>query len=215
VFEAKLLVDQQGRLIVAGSYFASGEVRYGPDTRDLDFLVARLTLDGTLDPSFGVSGRAVLGVGRESRLPDYDSLDSVAIIGDHIYVAGAGNLSRAVVARLTADGRLDSTYGKGGWWTADRGGEGLAAAFDPAGGAWLFSSNGTWTRAWHVAPDGTQLSGPMRRLDLAPRHEIVRAASSDSNGGALVVVVAGGSSDYSGRSSSGTCNPCRSACDVS
>jgi uncharacterized delta-60 repeat protein len=71
--------------------------------------LARFNSDGTVDRSFGAGGRAVTDLGL---------LKPVLQRGGKILAAGstysAGNQSDFVVARLTAAGRVDPTFGRGG-----------------------------------------------------------------------------------------------------
>lgn len=97
---ARAVVQQaDGRLVAAGY---SG-------TR---MTVVRYLADGTLDPSFGDGGKAVLG------MPSAEAL-ALAVQGDgKLLVAGAvssfGTGSDFALVRLQTDGSLDTTFGAGG-----------------------------------------------------------------------------------------------------
>jgi uncharacterized delta-60 repeat protein len=90
---AHLAVQRDGKLVVAGG----GEV-------------IRFTADGSLDPSFGDGGRA-----RAGNVEAYDAAiqpdGRILVIGT---VLGSSDTGDFGVARLTVDGRLDPTYGRGG-----------------------------------------------------------------------------------------------------
>ena len=79
-------------------------------------LVGRYLPDGTWDASFGVDGRAVLDL-----TPGDDIAYGLDITPDgRIYAAGTAGAG-AFVARLTADGVLDPTFGTGGVVMVDLG----------------------------------------------------------------------------------------------
>lgn len=122
-------VDAHGRPVVAGARALAPGL-------PLEFMVARLTSEGTLDPSFNGAGWAVTDVGGT-----FDRARTVAIAGNgKIVVAGRGGPDFAwdfAVARYTLDGTLDATFGAGGQVTTDFG---IGAsdllgglAIDPAG----------------------------------------------------------------------------------
>lgn len=94
-------VQADGKIVVAG--FSNS-----------DFAVARLNPDGSLDSTFGVGGKQTIDFGSSQ---DYGS--AVALQGDKILIAGysyqgetAGN--HFAVARLNADGSLDTTFASDG-----------------------------------------------------------------------------------------------------
>lgn len=78
-----------------------------------DFLVVRFTADGALDASFSFDGRTTLDFGGND-----DTCSGIAVQTDgKIVVAGstspAGGAGDFAVARLNADGTLDTTFGGG------------------------------------------------------------------------------------------------------
>jgi uncharacterized delta-60 repeat protein len=97
-------IQTNGKLVVAGE---SDNAR-----GDSDFALARYTVRGRLDPSFGRGGKVVTNV--EGRA------DAIAIQADgKIVVAGAGCLFSShslcfALARFTAGGSLDQSFGRGG-----------------------------------------------------------------------------------------------------
>ncbi len=117
--EARALVrDPDGRIVAAGSSF-TGET--------FETALARYASDGTLDPTFGDAGRVLVpfGAGR-----------ALARQADGKYVvAGEGTRDGATafaVARFTADGAPDPTFGNGGA-AATAGGRAAALAIQPDG----------------------------------------------------------------------------------
>lgn len=90
---AHLSLQRDGKLVVAGG----GEVM-------------RFTADGRLDSSFGEGGRARAGsVGAQDAVIQPDG--KILVIGTVVTASETGDFG---VARLTVDGRLDPTYGRGG-----------------------------------------------------------------------------------------------------
>jgi uncharacterized delta-60 repeat protein len=90
--EANAIALEGDKIIVAGY---TGYPNY-------DFALARYTVDGTLDASFGKNGRVT------TDFNSYDVAFSIALQGDNILVAGS------VLARYMADGTLDSSFGVNG-----------------------------------------------------------------------------------------------------
>ena len=98
-----------GRALIAGNtYFTPGD-------SDIGFL--RLTLDGQLDSTFGVNGVASLAFDLGGTNADYlqdvkiDSAGRIVALG---YSATDGDTD-VTVARLLADGTIDSTFGTNGY----------------------------------------------------------------------------------------------------
>ncbi len=86
-----------------------------------DFALARYTADGRLDSSFGVNGKVITDFNNSD-----DRAASIALQGDKIIVAGTTynfitNYNFAL-ARYTADGVLDSSFGDNGKVITDLGG---------------------------------------------------------------------------------------------
>jgi len=101
-----ILVQPDGRIVVGGSVFAP---------QSIDIVLARFNPDGSLDPTFGVSGRVGLDLG-----PDQGSqLFDLVLLPDGKILAGGNvrvrdNDSALAVLRFNPDGSLDATYGVGG-----------------------------------------------------------------------------------------------------
>jgi serralysin len=104
-----VVVYPDGRILVAGEFpFGSNQ------NVAWQFGVVRLHDNGSLDTSFGSGGVARVSFGN-NRL---DQAKAVVLQADgRIVVAGSSNTgtsSRLALARLTASGQLDSSYGKNG-----------------------------------------------------------------------------------------------------
>jgi uncharacterized delta-60 repeat protein len=95
--------DSQGRIVVAGTTNSGNGA----------FAVARLTAVGGLDPTFDTDGKATINVTAGA-----DIAYAIAIgATDDITLAGEGNAtatSVVAIARLTAAGAADTTFGTGG-----------------------------------------------------------------------------------------------------
>lgn len=113
-----LAIRPDGRIVVGGTTFT------GNDT-GVDFAIAQYRPDGSLDPSFGDrgDGKAVLAASRGR-----DEIAALDLQPDgKLLVAGkTGRGDNWAAARVTADGRFDTTFGLGG--VAEVGLEGAAAA---------------------------------------------------------------------------------------
>jgi uncharacterized delta-60 repeat protein len=101
-------LQADGRVIVSGRYATGG----GPYTG----YVLRLTIAGTLDPTFGTGGVTSI-----AWVPgNVNSARDLAVMDDDRIVTGGGSYDAAglngaaVLARLMADGSFDATFGSGG-----------------------------------------------------------------------------------------------------
>jgi uncharacterized delta-60 repeat protein len=115
-------VQKDGRVVVAGD-------RWDPGSND-DFLLARYTARGVLDPTFDGDGKVATDFGGS-----FDGAGDVAIQPDGKIVAvGSGFRSppgRAMdfaLARYNADGSLDASFGEGGKVLTAFGGNSIDAA---------------------------------------------------------------------------------------
>jgi uncharacterized delta-60 repeat protein len=96
-----LAVQEDGRILAAGSSFIPGE---GPK-----FALVRFLPDGSLDPSFGAGG-VVIANGTVG--------DMVLLEDGRILVAGSSGGDQ-LLARFLPDGSLDPSFGTGGIVTTD------------------------------------------------------------------------------------------------
>lgn len=112
------LEQEDGKLVLTGQRRASVE-KYGSSVEAYSWELARLTADGTLDPSFGQGGLALVpgeeGVGL-SILPSAN--DTIVAQGQAVVTSEetAGERSTGpenMMTRLTADGAIDRTYAGG------------------------------------------------------------------------------------------------------
>ena len=110
-------IQEDDKIVVAGSRFSDSS------GGDLDFAVARLNQDGSLDTSFGDNGIVITPLeGQQSY--SYDTANSVAIqLDGKIVVAGTmascpfgnpGCADRIAVVRYNNNGSLDSSFSSDG-----------------------------------------------------------------------------------------------------
>jgi uncharacterized delta-60 repeat protein len=102
-----LAVQPDGKAIVAGT-------RFDPGPSD-DFVLARYTVSGALDPTFDGDGKVTTDFGGGA-----DGADDVALQADGKIVAAGSGFAQPVrpldfaLARYNRDGTLDATFGDGG-----------------------------------------------------------------------------------------------------
>jgi uncharacterized delta-60 repeat protein len=117
-------VRQDGRIIAAGSAGSCPVAR---------FAVAQYNVDGSLDETFGTGGKTIVRFGRDA------GAHALAVQPDNKVIIGGfinnGSSGPGVVARLTARGTLDPSFGAGGTVEMDFGGRnfGSALLFQPDG----------------------------------------------------------------------------------
>ncbi len=109
--KAYAIVLQGDKIIVAGSTL---NIHFGTN----DFALTRYTADGVLDASFGVNGKVITDFNIDIGGGSNDEARSVMLQGDKIIVAGTSNGDFAL-ARYTADGTLDASFGNNGKVTTD------------------------------------------------------------------------------------------------
>jgi uncharacterized delta-60 repeat protein len=103
-----LAIQADGKLVVAGSSDARGE--WGEKHCCIqDFALARYNADGSLDPSFGSSGKVLTIF-----FPANSYAEAVGIKADGKIVAAGGGAGYFALARYTTSGKLDATFGSGG-----------------------------------------------------------------------------------------------------
>jgi uncharacterized delta-60 repeat protein len=98
-----IAVQPNGKIVVVGTSFDEG-----------DFALARYNADGSLDAGFGAGGKVITDLG------GYDSASSVAIQPNGKVVVGGDSFNLdtfnddLALARYSADGSLDPSFGTGG-----------------------------------------------------------------------------------------------------
>jgi uncharacterized delta-60 repeat protein len=100
-------VQADGKLVVAGSSDALG-IEGEKGCCVADFALARYTVDGRLDPSFGDGGKVL------THFVGNSYAEGVAIQPDGKIVAAGGGAGFFVLARYTTRGKLDPSFGRGG-----------------------------------------------------------------------------------------------------
>ncbi len=105
-------IQKDGKIVVGGAG--------GPN----DFALARYNPDGTLDASFGISGKVLTDFG------GYDAANDLALQADgKIVLAGVGGVFNGfAVARYNTDGTLDASFGDDGRVTTRFFGESVETA---------------------------------------------------------------------------------------
>ena len=105
---AALVLQRDGKLVVAGRVTVSGQARS-------QFVLARYNADGSLDQGFGSTGRVTTAFRYTAQIR------SLALQPDGRIVAGGeqilpppGERRRPALARYNADGTLDQRFGSGG-----------------------------------------------------------------------------------------------------
>jgi uncharacterized delta-60 repeat protein len=130
--------DQDGKVsyqIVVGKINSANAVVVQSDRKIIvagkandDFALMRLNEDGSLDTSFGASGKVVTDIG------GLDSIMGLVLGNDGALIAAGshddGADSNFALARYTASGLLDTGFGAGGLAVVDFGGDDIAYAVD-------------------------------------------------------------------------------------
>jgi uncharacterized delta-60 repeat protein len=108
-------IQPDGKIVAAGSSDTEGRCDGNGHSCD-EFALARYTVDGILDKSFGNGGKVVTHLaGDPSHRPSSSIAQAVAIQADgKIVAAGLGAGYDFGLARYTARGRLDNAFGSGG-----------------------------------------------------------------------------------------------------
>jgi uncharacterized delta-60 repeat protein len=122
-------VQADGKIVLAGSQYPAFVDCQPYDPCDSALALVRYNIDGSIDPSFGIGGRATTG-----RTGETNSARGLAIQPDGKIVVVGGRDTRPVawsnfVAwRYNSDGSLDSSFGSSGEVVTDFGGEDQARA---------------------------------------------------------------------------------------
>jgi uncharacterized delta-60 repeat protein len=109
-----VVIQPNGKIVAAGW-------SYNPDTRAQLFALARYTVGGSLDTTFGKGGTVVtdLGGNHDSRINAValDSLGRIVVTGLTLFSPSAGSpksYASVVAARYKTNGGLDTSFGNGG-----------------------------------------------------------------------------------------------------
>ena len=133
------------------------------DGEDAFFGLVRYLPDGTLDASFGDGGKVVTdlqppGTSFRSGFPYAATLqqDGKVVVGGVLYSGGPRYARQLVVIRYTPDGKLDTTFGTGGFFSSETFGESAAydAAVQPDGKIVVVGELGDDTLLLRLTPEG-------------------------------------------------------------
>ena len=140
-------IDTSGRIVVAGD---SGSNNFAPNPSG--FAAVRFNASGALDARFDSDGKARYFL-------DKPMIASVMLMqGDKVVITGTYGGKDLIMARIGADGKLDSTFGGSGigWKVTDLGGtdvsRGAMKAFN--GGILVSASSSSKTAFVKYTPDG-------------------------------------------------------------
>ena len=192
---ASLVVQSDGKIVAAGvTYTLDGQ---GPG----EFAVVRLNNDGSLDSTFGASGKQMIRFGSS------DTCSGVSLQSDgKIIVAGTSldpgtTRSEFAVARLNSDGSLDNTFGAAGEQKIDVGsGSNFAYALavesdDKIVVAGISFQGGSYD----FAMAGLNANGSLDRLqtiNLSPGGDLAYAVAVQSDGKIILAGYTGSESDF-------------------
>src|SRR5688572_21203171 len=154
-YGASVAIQADGKIVIAGSSSSPGQ-SYS------DFTVVRLLPDGSLDTSFGGTGKVITSFGSNSRAGKVlVQADGKLVAVGEAYV---GNNEGLALVRYNSDGSLDSGFGSGGkivhgvfnpsiFWFGD-------AVLQPDGkiiASGHFSAGGPgWDTIFRINPNGTR-----------------------------------------------------------
>jgi uncharacterized delta-60 repeat protein len=102
-----LIVQKDGKIV------AAGEASQGTSKSGLDFALVRYNADGSLDESFGDRGRVLTPIASSSGRDVVYALASQEVGGEERLIAAGGEGDFAL-ARYTARGELDASFGEQG-----------------------------------------------------------------------------------------------------
>ncbi len=176
-----VVVQPDGKIVVAGKSTVTTTPGAGGS---LDFTVLRYNADGTPDAGFGTGGVATAGfpAGRTDEALDValQADGRIVVVGTTQASVAAGGDVEFGVARFTADGRLDASFGAGGLVSTD---------FGPGSA----TANGV-----AVQPDGRIVVAGNARLDFNTDFALARynpdgtPDASFGSGGRVTTNIAGG-----------------------
>ena len=127
-----VVVQPDGKIIVAGQMDDSDTVLGLCFGYDYDFGLVRYNVDGSLDASFGGGGRVNSGFGGDS-----DEASNIALLADgKIVAAGRSDHTNVAIVRYHSDGQEDESFHANGKFTIN-----LSPGFE-------------WTEELIIQPDG-------------------------------------------------------------
>lgn len=109
-YGTSILVDKTNSIYVAGYV----------DIRNTGFFILKLDQNGKLDSSFATNGVYKF----ESPIETLESEVEMAKINNNLFIGfstGSGNLSDIIISKFNTNGIIDTTFGKSGRLTIDRG----------------------------------------------------------------------------------------------
>lgn len=181
------VLQPDGKIVLVGHCSDSEDISQ-PNPPQV--LVARLTTDGSLDPSFGAGGVVAVQVGLGASPQSY--ADSLVLQSDGKIVVGgwatdALNNLVFMVARLNADGSFDSAFGTGGTVT-ESSLPGVSALALESAGKIVGAGNGFVARLnpdgsfdTSFASDGVQpIQANLAAVALQPDGKVVAAGNEAS-----------------------------------
>jgi uncharacterized delta-60 repeat protein len=184
-------VQTGGKIVVSGSSWNSSSF-------DADFAVARYTITGTLDTTFGASGFVTTPIGSSSM----DNGHSVALQSDGKIVVGGDGSGVFAVVRYNTDGSLDSAFGLNGIVTTSFGNYAgaVSVAIQPDGKIVAVGQSGS-SGDWDISVARYTITGTLD-LGFGTAGVVVTPIGSSADYGSAVavqsdgkIVVAGGSSN--------------------
>ena len=176
-----LAVQNDGKIVVAGSIQSSGRTF---------MLAARFNSDGTIDPTFNGSGFLTVdfgsGLDAQANCVKVDSSGRIVIAG--FVTAPPNPASSFAVARITATGKLDTTFSSDGRATVDFGQEavinGLAVMSDGrvvvGGFTRSGGDSGEFAVARFTSSGGLDTGfgvGGKQVIDIAPKDDVANAVA--------------------------------------
>ena len=193
-----LLALPAGALAVAGS--ASPRCCHSSG----DLVVSRLRADGSLDPGFGNRGSATLDIGEvdEASALAQGPEGSLVLAGGSSSAAdcGAGSCTyTSILARFSADGKLDPEFGNGGWVAVEVAGEPSIREYVPPivaissvadGAIYAVGNRGSENDAFVLARDATGRPDPA--FGTGGLVEITQTTPSTTAASGLAVAPDGG-----------------------
>jgi uncharacterized delta-60 repeat protein len=167
-----LAIQSDGKIVAAGDSF---------NDRRSQFALVRYEADGSLDTSFGTSGKVTTAIGSRAEL------DSIALQGDGKIVAAgfssSGRKDNFALARFNVDGSLDASFGIGGKVTTAIG------SSDDFVKSIALQSNGK------IVVAGISYNGVRRYFALA-RYNVDGSLDTSFGSDGKVITAIGSSEDY-------------------